>query len=86
MVKYEIFRKRDLYWKVSVNGALNWNRFEKSYTGKDLNNRIIGKPLNGIYALQTDGFVDYQKEVPVYYNQQGVKIPLSAELMENYLK
>ena len=83
MVKYEIFRKRDLYWKVSVNGAKNWNRFEKSYTGKDLNGRIIGKPLNGIYALQTDGFVDYQEEVPVYYNQQGVKIPLSVEWMEH---
>ena len=83
VVRYEIFRDRDLYWKVSVNGSRNWNCFEKSYTGKDLSNRIIGKPLNGIYALQTDGFVDYQEEVPVYYNQLGVKIPLSAEWMEN---
>ena len=83
MVRYEIFRERDLYWKVSVNGARNWNRFEKSYTGKDLDGvRIIGKPLNGIYALQTDGFVDYQEEVLVFHNQLGVKIPLSAELME----
>ena len=78
MVKYEIFRKRDLYWKVLVNGTWNWNRFEKSYTGQDQNGRIIGKSLNGIYALQTDGFVDYQEEVPVYYNQLGVKIPLAA--------
>ena len=85
MVEYEIFRKQQLYWKVSVNGSRNWNRFEKSYTGKDLDRvRIIGKPLNGIYALQTDGFVDYQEEVPVYYNQLGVKIPLSTEWMENY--
>ena len=85
MVKYEIFREQDLYWKVSVNGARNWNRFEKSYTGKDLDRvRIIGKPLNGIYALQTDGFVDFQEEVPVYYNQQGVEIPLSAEEREYY--
>lgn len=83
MVKYEIFRKPELYWKVSVNGARNWNRFEKSYSGKDLDKvRIIGKPLNGIYALQTDGFVDYQEEVPVFHNQLGVKIPLSAEWME----
>lgn len=83
MVRYEIFRERDLYWKVSVNGARNWNRFEKSYTGKDLDGvRIIGKPLNGIYALQTDGFVDYQEEVLVFHNQLGVKIPLSAEWRE----
>lgn len=80
MVKYQIFRKPELYWKVSVNGARNWNRFEKSYTGKDLKGQIIGKPLNRIYVLQTDGFVDYQEEVPVYYNQLGVKIPLSADV------
>ena len=87
MVKYEIFRDRDLYWKVSLNGARNWNRFEKSYTGKDLDGaRIIGKPLNGIYVLQTDGFVDYQEEVPVYYNQLGVRIPLSAELISSFYK
>ena len=79
MVKYEIFRERDLYWKVSINGAHNWNRFEKSYTGKDLNERIIGQPLNGIYALQMDGFVDYQEEVPVYYNQLGIRVPLAIE-------
>ena len=84
MVKYEIFRKQDLYWKILINGARNWNRFEKSYTGKDLYRRIIGKPLNGIYVLQTDGFVDYQKEVPIYYNQQGVKTPLSATWMEDF--
>ena len=71
MVKYEIFRKPELYWKMSLNGAKNWNRFEKSYDGKDFMERIIGKPLNGIYAFQTNGFVDYQEDVPSYYDQQG---------------
>lgn len=77
MVKYEIFRKKDLFWKVSVNMARNWNRFEKSYTGVDINGLIIGKSLNGIYALKTDGYVDYQSDVPVYFNQRGVKVPMS---------
>ena len=81
MVKYEIFRKSDLYWKISVNAARNWNRFEKSYTGKDLDLvRVIGKSLNGIYALKTDGYVDYQDEVPVFYNQIGIKAPLASEM------
>ena len=84
MVKYEIFRKPELYWKVAVNGAHNWNRFEKSYTGKDLNNRIIGKSLNGIYALRTNGFVDEEEKIPIYYNQQGTKISLAAEWMEYF--
>ena len=35
MIKYDIFREKDLYWKISVNGAKNWNRFQKSYNGRD---------------------------------------------------
>lgn len=83
MVKYEVIRKKDLFWKVSVNASKNWNRFKKSYTGKDQENlmgganRVIGKALNGIYAFKTDGFVDDQEEVPVFYNQMGAKLPLS---------
>ena len=83
MVKYEIFRKPELYWKISLNGAKNWNRFEKSYDGKDFYGRIIGKPLNGIYAFQTDGFVDYQEEVPSYYDQQGT---LYYQASSTYMK
>lgn len=72
MVKYEIFRRPELYWKVSVNGAKNWNRFEKSYSGKDESGLTIGKPLNGIYVGKTDGFVNSQEEVPIYYTAGGV--------------
>lgn len=74
LIKYEIFRKDDLYWKVSVNGAKNWNRFEKSYDGKDQTNyrRIIGKSLNQIYAYKTDGYVNQQDELPIIYNNVGV--------------
>lgn len=72
MVKYEIFRKENLYWKISVNGAKNWNRFEKSYDKKDFDGKIIGKPLNGIYALKTEGFIDDQDKQKLYYTQQGL--------------
>ena len=71
LVKYEIFRRPDLYWKISVNWAKNWNRFEKSYDGYDTDQWIIGKPLNGIYAMKTDGFVDEQDELPIFYNSVG---------------
>ena len=71
LVRYEIFRENDLYWKVSVNGAKNWNRFKKSYDGKDMDygvhNWIIGKPLNGIYAYQAEGFIDDAEDVPFMY-------------------
>ena len=33
---------------------------------------IIGKALNGIYTLATDGFVNKQDELPVTYNNAGI--------------
>ena len=35
LIKYDIFRTPDFSWRVSVNGAKVWNRYEKSYYGKD---------------------------------------------------
>ncbi len=72
LIKYEILRKQDLYWKVSINGAKNWNQFRKSYDKKDTENWIIGKPLNGIYTFKTDGYINQQEEVPVFRNNVGV--------------
>ena len=86
MVKYDIFNRQDLYWKISVNGARNWNRFEKSYDGKDFSGNIIGKPLNGIYALKTDGFIGEQDERKVFYNQMGVSNYLSGFVKNAFYK
>lgn len=79
MVKYEILRSDDLYWKVSVNGARNWNRYEKSYDGKDDRwyNRVLGKSLNGLKAYKTEGYLDSQDELPIYYNSAGMGSYLS---------
>lgn len=80
LLKYEVFRKNDLYWKLSLNAARNWNRFAKSYGNYQEANynvgkigRILGKPLNGIMAVQTNGLVNDQNELPYYYTPQGVK-------------
>ena len=88
MLRYDIFRKSELYWKISFNGAKNWNRFEKSYDGKDFDGRIIGKPLNGIYTYQTEGFISSQDEVPCYHDQTGALYYLSqaAYMKEQFLK
>ncbi|MDY4042780.1 MAG: SusC/RagA family TonB-linked outer membrane protein, partial [Marinifilaceae bacterium] len=71
LVKYDIFQKDDLYWKISVNGAKNWNKFRKSYSGYDESGWIIGKPLNGVYAIPTEGWYNYQEEVPIVYNNSA---------------
>jgi TonB-linked SusC/RagA family outer membrane protein len=79
LVKYEVIRRPALFWKVTLNAARNWNRFAKSYDGTDVAiysiagkiGRVVGKPLNGVWALQTNGLIQQQQEVPFYYNSQG---------------
>ena len=64
LVKYEILRSPELYWKVSVNGARNWNRVEESIDGKDLSaNFVTGKSLNNIQGFLTEGYVNNQEDV-----------------------
>jgi TonB-linked SusC/RagA family outer membrane protein len=80
LINYEIIRKPNLAWKISINGARNWNRFEKSNNGRDVSSQqvitnsqwVIGKPLSGIYALKSNGFILSQDEVAIYYNAAGI--------------
>ncbi|WP_018336114.1 SusC/RagA family TonB-linked outer membrane protein [Butyricimonas synergistica] len=73
LIKYEIFRKQDLYWKLSVNGARNWNRVEKTSDGRDMVGGVIGRSLNEISVMKTDGFIDYQDDIPFYWDALGNK-------------
>ena len=70
-VRYNIVNKPGLYWRASVNTARNWNKFEKSYDGRDLGSRIIGKPLNGLYVLKTNGYFDTQADIPFTPSMNG---------------
>ncbi len=75
LLKYEFIRKNDMYLKVGVNFAKNWNRFEDSYNGRDLNdygNEVIGRPLNGIYGYIIEGFYQNEEEIPIYFNAAGL--------------
>lgn len=70
----DILRDQPVSWRMKFNMARNWNRFEKSYTGKDINrNWIIGRPLYGLYVYAHDGFYNSEKEVPYYYTVTGEK-------------
>ena len=71
MLEYKIFDRSDLYWRISLNGAKNWNRFEKSYDNHDLDGKVIGKSLNQIKALVTNGFINDQNEVPINWKTDG---------------
>lgn len=78
LIKYDIFRKPDFSWRVSVNGAKVWNRYEKSYNNKDNSRGIIGKALNGIYGYRTEGYIASQEEVPIVYNNAGMSAPMGG--------
>ena len=73
-VKTDLIRNDKLTWDLTVNFAHNWNRLEKSNNGRDFQNgeyvnnvSVIGRPLNGIYALSDGGFYQDQNDVPFIY-------------------
>jgi TonB-linked SusC/RagA family outer membrane protein len=79
LASFKILQRQNIYWKVSVNGARNWNRFEKSYDDRDVSNTwIIGKPLAGMYALRTEGFIQSQSDLPIFFSPTGRSNFLSA--------
>ncbi len=78
LIKYDIFRKPDFSWRLSINGAKVWNRYEKSYNRKDNSRGIIGKALNGIYGYRTAGYINSQDEVPIVYNNVGMSAPMGG--------
>ena len=86
-LKYDIFRKNDLRWNISMNIAKNWNQFRKSYNSRDLGGTgvdgvqhyyILGKELGGIYGFQTKGYLQTDSDVEYYYNQNGSLVPVSV--------
>lgn len=82
-VKYDIFRMTDFKWRVSVNFARNWNRFEDSYNGKDLENYILGKPINAIRLLKSQGIIQSEDELQYKYIQNGNKVYLAPHNLTN---
>lgn len=70
-IKWNVLHCENLNWNLEFNIARNWNRLEKSQDKRDFTNysspdnlNIIGKPLNGIYAYQTAGYYQDDKDVP----------------------
>lgn len=72
-VTCDILRETKVTWRSKITASRNWNRFEKSYSGKDEDSFIIGKPLFNIYLYKDNGYYNSQDEVPVYYQADGLK-------------
>lgn len=86
-VKYDIFRKENIRWTLSLNMAKNWNKFIESYNNRDIDNFIIGKELGGIYGYKTNGYIQNENEIEAYYNTSGYLKPFSNKNnVYNYYK
>ena len=72
-LKADILRDKALRWRMRFNVARNWNRFEVSYTGKDMVGAglVVGRSINGMYVYIDDGYYQSEDEVPVYYDLLG---------------
>ena len=75
----DILRESAVSWRMKFNMARNWNRFEKSYSGKDVVDGdgtllVVGRPLNGLYVWAHRGYYNSDAEVPRLYKIDGQEI------------
>ena len=73
----DVMRRKDFSWTLRFNIARNWNRFLASYDGKDLGDKVLGRPIYGIYTYKDEGLVQREADIPYYYDQTGQRVPLS---------
>ena len=84
---WRVVDRNNLSWSISVNGARIQNRFvhsdyEINFTPDLLTSHARwtpGKPLNGIYGLPTDGFVNKQDDLPFFQNASGIRYYLAKD-------
>lgn len=69
----DIFRESAISWRMRFNISRNWNRFKKSYTGRDVEQYVIGRPLYSIFAYEDDGYYRTEEEIPYIYDKDGNK-------------
>ena len=67
----DVLRNHAVLWRTKFNISRNWNRFEKSYDGKDKDMLVIGRPTSGMMVYVDDGFYDSDDEVPVNWKVDG---------------
>lgn len=72
----DILRDKAFNWSVDFNISRNWNMFRKSYGNIDLDDKVLGRPIYGIYTYKDEGIVQREEEIPYYYDQRGYRRPL----------
>lgn len=79
-IKYDIFRKDDFTWNISVNFAKNWNMLRKTYNNRDMSmystdrrslNYILGEAVGNIMGIKTNGFIQSENDIQYFYRADG---------------
>lgn len=84
-LKAEILRNTAFKWKMGFNISRNWNRFEKSYLGIDMGQMVIGRPIYCMNFYEDDGYWQKDSDVPQYFTESGLRVPLKSGNDEYYV-
>lgn len=84
--QYDIIRKKNWNWSVGLNLSHNKNMLRKTYNGEDLNDKVLGRPVYGIYTFKDEGIVQKEGDIPMYPNASGKLTPLYFQSVNNPLR
>ena len=84
--QYDVIRKKNWNWSVGMNLSHNKNMLRKTYNGEDLNDKVLGRPVYGIYTFKDEGIVQKEEDIPMYRNASGKLIPLYFQSINNPLR
>lgn len=84
--QYDIIRKKNWNWGVGMNLSHNKNMLRKTYNGEDLNDKVLGRPVYGIYTFKDEGIVQKEEDIPMYPNASGKLTPLYFQSVNNPLR
>ena len=83
---YDIIRNKKWNWTVGFNLSHNRNMLRKTYNGEDLNDKVLGRPVYGIYTYKDEGIVQREEDIPMYRNATGKLMPLYFQSANNPLR
>ena len=84
--QYDIIRKKNWNWSVGLNLSHNKNMLRKTYNGEDLNDKVLGRPVYGIYTFKDEGIVQKEGDIPMYPNASGKLTPLYFQSVTHPLR
>lgn len=77
-VEADIFKGKPFDWTLGFNISRNWNKFRKAYGDSDLSDKVLGRPIYGIYTYHDEGIVQNESEIPYYYDEaSGDRVALN---------